>query len=424
MRILSESAKSVKCADVGVEARVMYLPPARSGGLGVEVRAGLVGAGLGAASWPVGGNLCLNASRGCLGSCLYRSGRLGKGAADRAARERLRLWATDPGGFWAQLGAELAGLRAAAGRLGRVAGVRLNGTSDIPWERDGEFLELHGTGGVWWYDYTKSAARMWEFLRGERASGEPWPERYHLTFSRSETNEADAWELLQAGAVVSIVCSEERKAAWLRDGDALQFDFPLVDGDEHDATFLHEGGTRLLLRAKGRALRDATGFVVREDGDGYGVEPADSVGLRRIGRPRLWPAGWVVVMVRVPVDVVSWWRRHAAEASTAGRRVTSAACMSAALVRAARGAGMDGGAIDPPAGEPDGQAESVWCWWDAERLLWRWERRSEHGAEVEAGELSLRDPAATDAAVVAAVSGEVLGDRLVAVVVRRGVYRA
>jgi hypothetical protein len=64
-------------------------------------------------------------------------------------------------------------------------------------------------------DYTKIARRF------ERAL----PPNYHLTLSRSETNEGECLEALTRGINVAVVF-ERKPAAW--------HGFECIDGDEHD----------------------------------------------------------------------------------------------------------------------------------------------------------------------------------------------
>jgi hypothetical protein len=88
----------------------------------------------------------------------------------------------DPKAFVDELSHDVARLERKAARKAAHPAVRLNGTSDLPWERlrgtDGRtLLERHAT--VQFYDYTKSPARMAAYAAGRL------PANYHLTFSRS-----------------------------------------------------------------------------------------------------------------------------------------------------------------------------------------------------------------------------------------------
>ncbi len=81
------------------------------------------------------------------------------------------------------------------------------------------------------------------------------PANLHLTFSRSEINEADCLEVLAAGGNVAVVFAD-RPATW--NG------YPVIDGDQHDLRHLDPKGVVVGLSPKGlKAKRDTSGFVVR-----------------------------------------------------------------------------------------------------------------------------------------------------------------
>jgi hypothetical protein len=173
----------------------------------------------------------------------------------RARDRRSALYLEDQDHFLTLLRADLYELRETARHLGMTPAARLNGTSDIPWERlyrevFEEFPEIR------FFDYTKLRPRMWAFLDGQ-SGGAAWPENYHLTFSLSEKNRGDAIELLRRGGNVAVVFWPDLPKSWLG--------YPVIDGDEHDARFLDPKGVVVGLSAKGIAREDLTGFVVRTD---------------------------------------------------------------------------------------------------------------------------------------------------------------
>lgn len=197
-----------------------------------------------------GQNLCPWASPGCVRVCLNTAGRGGirrKGertnAIQRARVRRSRWFLRDRDGFLAALRADIGKAVDLAARLGLKLAVRLNGTSDIPWERIAPDL-FSAFPGVQFYDYTKAPHRMAARL----------PRNYVLAFSRSESNES-AVAALPPEARVAVVFQGPVPATW--NGRHT------VDGDAHDLVFLQPPGRILALRAKGRAKRDRSGFVVR-----------------------------------------------------------------------------------------------------------------------------------------------------------------
>jgi len=228
---VNRDAKTRKGNAKGYLTGILYLVPANGSGLG---------------------NLCPHASEGCRAACLFTAGR---GVMRPVAAGRLRktrLFFDNAAAFVDMLAADIARLVARADRLHMIPTVRLNGTSDIRWER------VKGTGGlplmamfphVQFYDYTKWPNRETGFAN------------YHLTFSRSETNTGQAFIELSDGRNVAVVFDTKR-------GHALPTGwrgFTVVDGDESDLRFLdtprYGVGMVIGLRAKGRAKGEASGFV-------------------------------------------------------------------------------------------------------------------------------------------------------------------
>lgn len=140
-----------------------------------------------------------------------------------------------------------------AQKLGLTLVVRLNGTSDLPWEKVRPWSEGYRNlferfPEIQFYDYTKVTHRVL------KQGTDGFPSNYHLTFSASENNHADCKILLQQGHNVAVVVPKDMKASI--DG--------AVDGDETDLRFLDGKGKLILLSAKGKAKKDTTGFVIRD----------------------------------------------------------------------------------------------------------------------------------------------------------------
>ena len=149
-----------------------------------------------------------------------------------------------------------------ADRLGLKLCVRLNGATDIawegvrlPWGSDTYANIFSAFPDVQFVDYTKSVKRAL------RAQTDPtWPKNYHLTFSRSETNEADCLRVLHNGGNVAVVFAGEKPKRYLN--------HLVIDGDLHDLRHLDprdgDCGVIVGLSPKGRkAKADTSGFVVR-----------------------------------------------------------------------------------------------------------------------------------------------------------------
>jgi hypothetical protein len=84
------------------------------------------------------------------------------------------------------------------------------------------------------------------------------PSNYHLTLSYSEATKRYAnivrREMDQGASVVMVVRDATVRDARVADG--------AIDGDAHDLRFLDPAGSVTVLKAKGRARRDVSGFVI------------------------------------------------------------------------------------------------------------------------------------------------------------------
>jgi len=165
--------------------------------------------------------------------------------AGRARKTELFL--TNQQEFMRQMVHDIRALIRKAKREGMRPAVRLNGTSDIPWEnvrfrwlgQAVTIMEMFPS--VQFYDYTKSIQRM------EQQAAGLLPDNYDLTFSRSESNDHEVNKVLDFGGRVAIVYTVLPEGTY--------------NGDDSDARFLESAGI-VGLTAKGRAKHDTTGFVV------------------------------------------------------------------------------------------------------------------------------------------------------------------
>lgn len=197
-----------------------------------------------------GFNVCKDASSGCAAACLNTAGRGAMSSVQRARIAKTKLFFQDKQAFLAMLWKEItAGIKKAA-KNGKNPCIRLNLTSDLPWEK----IKLNGQSvfeafpDVQFYDYTKSAERMVNFVNGEM------PKNYHLTFSRSETNGAIALGILRSGGNVAMVFRKGLPSTY--------YGHEVVDGDETDLRFLDGSGKIVGLKEKGLAKKDLSGFVL------------------------------------------------------------------------------------------------------------------------------------------------------------------
>lgn len=232
--ITTQNAKTIKGEKLGYTTGVLYLAPHTQAGK----------------------NVCAFASKGCAKACLFTAGR---GVYQRIKDSRIRKtkdFFQSPKEFIEILAGDIYTLIRKCDREGQLPAIRLNGTSDLPWESFGgnfgsSLMERFPK--VQFYDYTKNPNRMKSFLRGN------FPSNYHLTFSRSETNNAICEEILKMGGNVAYVFSTARS----KELPKKHLGFNVVNGDEHDLRFLDKNNSIVGLRGKGKAKYDKTNFVIK-----------------------------------------------------------------------------------------------------------------------------------------------------------------
>jgi len=195
-----------------------------------------------------GHEVCASRSAGCTMACLYTAGR-GRFDATKAARiRRTKMFFNERAAFKAQVIKELTAFVKKCLKNDVNPAVRMNGTSDIIWERVWpELFTLFPT--IQFYDYTKHYKRC---LKSHKM-----PSNYHLTFSRSEDNDEKVKQVLKAGRVNVAVVFDSKNAPSSWNG------FPTYSADDDDLRFLDpDGGHVGTLYAKGDGKKDDSGFVV------------------------------------------------------------------------------------------------------------------------------------------------------------------
>jgi len=200
-----------------------------------------------------GYNTCPKATAGCEAACLNTAGRGGmfrKGETtniiQQARIRKTKMFFEQRDEFMAQLVKDIhLGIKQAA-KLGLTPVFRLNGTSDLAFEK---YEVAHGKNifqlfdYVQFYDYTK--------VLGRKVAHIP---NYHLTFSAADGNDADVTKAVAQGMNVAAVFDKLPEQYLGRE---------VINADEHDLRFLDPKGTIAGLKAKGRAKKDTTGFVRR-----------------------------------------------------------------------------------------------------------------------------------------------------------------
>lgn len=193
-----------------------------------------------------GRDVCPFASNGCRAACLNTSGRGIMESVQSARLRKTHLLFEDKTEFWRLLVDDLVRLEKRAEKKGLAAVARLNGTSDLPWERMREpnsgLTVFEMFPAIGFYDYTKIPGRR------------NLPSNYHLTFSLSEDNETLAKAELAAGVNVAVVFDSE-------DYPSHFMGHPVIDGSGSDLRYLDPIGCVVALCAKGKAKQDTSGFV-------------------------------------------------------------------------------------------------------------------------------------------------------------------
>jgi len=199
-----------------------------------------------------GYNTCPKATAGCKAACLNTAGRGGMfkrgettNTIQKARIRKTRYFYEQRQDFMLDLMADIRkGIKMAA-KLGLTPVFRLNGTSDLSWEK---YDMIPGQNvfecfpDIQFYDYTKVPKRKVEGINN-----------YHLTFSQADGNDADANWAISKNMNVTVVF------------DKIPAEYKgktVYNADDTDLRFLDPRGVVLGLKAKGRAKKDTTGFVV------------------------------------------------------------------------------------------------------------------------------------------------------------------
>ena len=195
-----------------------------------------------------GREVCPKRTKGCTDACLNKAGRGGmfrKGETtnmiQKARIRKTQYFFNNRADFMLDLVADIRKAIKFADKQGLTPVFRLNGTSDLSWEKydaipGQNIFEMFPN--VQFYDYTKVLGRKTKMYPN-----------YHLTFSKADGNDADVAEaLLQGMSVVAVY-------------DEIPAGVP--SADETDLRFLDPKGIMLGLKAKGPAKKDYSGFVIR-----------------------------------------------------------------------------------------------------------------------------------------------------------------
>ena len=236
---INQDSKTIKGVKKGYLTGILYLAPHKT---------------------VKGVNMCVHASIGCSSECIYNTGR-GKFSNVQAARiKKTEYFLKDRENFMLDLYKSIIKLIKKAEKSNLIPVIRLNGTSDLRFENirfnyNGKHKTIfQAFKSVQFYDYTKYGldTGRWDNL----------PVNYDLTFSLSEDNSLQAYEMLLAGKRIAAVYRKQLPGKQVFQSKDLSLQFPVINADETDLRFNDGSGVICGLLAKGNAKHDKTGFVL------------------------------------------------------------------------------------------------------------------------------------------------------------------
>ena len=240
----TNNAKTIKGEKLGYITYILYMSPFTANSKGI--------------------NVCSHASKGCADSCLVGSGFGGMYTSVKQGRiDKTEYFLRDRVTFLHQVKDEIAkAIKKNEGKA--IVTIRLNGTSDLPYEKYKVFegkniFEVYPD--VQFYDYTKNYLRFDKEL----------PKNYHLTFSRSETNNDKAMELLERGFNVAMVF-DKLPTEYLG--------FKVINADEDDLRFLDEKNVICGLKYKKMTGKGANNKLAFESG--FAIKTQKEVELLKV----------------------------------------------------------------------------------------------------------------------------------------------
>ena len=203
---------------------------------------------------------CPKATAGCAAACLNTAGRGGMfkrgentNTIQQARIRKTKMFFEARVDFMALLVKDIELAIKQSERLGLVPVIRLNGTSDIAFEkyevvRGGKLFKnvFSAFPTIQFYDYTAILGRKIAEVSN-----------YSLTFSAKDGNDADVQSAIQQGYNVATVFGIKKTEPMPEFYNGL----PVFNGDESDLRFLDPKGVVVGLYAKGKAKKDTSGFV-------------------------------------------------------------------------------------------------------------------------------------------------------------------
>lgn len=199
---------------------------------------------------------CAKRTTGCTAACLNLAGRGGmfkKGETTNVIQQarirKTKMFFEQRQDFMLALKKDIELAIKQSKKLGLIPVFRLNGTSDLAWEK---YDMIPGQNvfecfpDIQFYDYTK--------ILGRKVKGIA---NYHLTFSAADGNDADVYRAIAEGYNIATVFGLKKTEPM----PETYLNRPVFDGDDSDLRFLDPKGVIVGLYAKGKAKKDTSGFV-------------------------------------------------------------------------------------------------------------------------------------------------------------------
>ena len=215
-----------------------------------------------------GYNTCPKATAGCIASCLNTAGRGGMfkrgestNTIQQARIRKTKQFYENRSEFMTDLVKDIELAIKQSKRLGLIPVFRLNGTSDLSWEkyevvRNGQVFTniFEAFSDVQFYDYTKVIGRKVDGIKN-----------YHLTFSMADGNYMDCKRAVEEGLNIAVVFGIKKGTAMPK--KFFNSNMTVFNGDDSDLRFLDPKNSIIGLYAKGKAKKDTSGFVKYPFGD-------------------------------------------------------------------------------------------------------------------------------------------------------------
>ena len=232
LNLLSPGATNAKTSKNSLKTFILYLSPYNLNSKGI--------------------NLCPKASKGCAAACLYTAGRGAFSNVQKARQNKTEYYLNDKKGFVLNLSNQIIKEYIKAKKGDYKIAFRLNGTSDIDFiyllqkyaNLDISTLKDYAV----FYDYTKILGKAKKYINHPN---------YFLTFSRSETNDQETNEAIKLGINVAAVFSSDLPETYKG--------AKVIDGDASDLLMIYNKNVILGLKAKGKARKDTSGFVINTE---------------------------------------------------------------------------------------------------------------------------------------------------------------